>query len=272
MKKQLIVLLLSLLPAVSFAMTGKACGTIECNPIATDMSDKASLQNGAKLFVNYCMGCHSMKYMRYERMATDLGIPPELMLGNLVLDGNAKIGDLMANGMQVPYAKKTFGVAPLDLSLVARSRSPEWIYTYLRNFYADPARPYGVNNRVFKDVAMPFVLMELQGLAECAPGPKATDPTLKAEQLHDVHGIAIDPLSGELIGESPCGSLKVRKPGSMTAEQYDQAVYDLVNFLTYAAEPMAQDRERIGYYVLAFLAFFFIFAYLLNREYWKDVH
>lgn len=272
MKKQFLVLLLSLLPVAAFANTGKSCGTIECSPIATDFNDKASLQHGAKMFANYCMGCHSAKFSRYERVATDLGIPPELMMANLVFDKNAKIGDLMQNAMPSDYAKRTFGVAPLDLTLVARSRSPEWIYTYLRSFYADANRPYGVNNKVFKDVGMPHVLLELQGMAVCAPGPKATDPTIKAEELHGEHGISVDPLTGAVTGDSPCGSLKVQKAGSMKPAEFDQAVYDLVNYLTYLAEPSASARESLGFKVLGFLAFFFIFAYLLNREYWKDVH
>lgn len=271
MMKRVFILLLSMLPLTAFAAGGgKACGAIDCDPIATDMTDLPSLQRGAMLFTNYCMGCHGAKFSRYERVATDLGIPEELMKEHLIFDKTAKYGDLMKIGMTTPYAKAVFGTAPPDLTMVTRVRSPEWVYTYLRNFYADPARPYGVNNKVFPNVGMPHVLLELQGMPECAPGPVATDPTV--EHKGAAHGITIDPLSGEVVGDSPCGSLKVRKAGSMNAAEFDQAMYDLVNFMAYTADPTLEKRKQLGVYVLFFLAFLFVFVYLLNREYWKDIH
>ena len=239
------------------------CGTIHCDAFEPALDNEPSLQNGYKMYMNYCMGCHSLGYARYERTANDLGIPVELVEQHLIFD-DSKIGDLMSNAMPTELAKKWFGAAPPDLTLVARARSPEWLYTYLRNFYRDdsPARAYGVNNRVFPDVAMPHVLVSLQGLPECAPGPV----------LAVNGGIKRDPLTGEDMLEAPCGRLAVSQAGVMSSDEFDAAIYDLVNFLTYVAEPMQMDRQRIGIYVMLFLAFFGVFAYLLNREYWKDVH
>jgi ubiquinol-cytochrome c reductase cytochrome b subunit len=239
------------------------CGAIQCDHFEADLRDQASLQRGAKYYLAYCMGCHSLKYARYERTANDLGIPLAVAEQYMIFD-DTKIGDLMENAMPTPLAKKWFGAPPPDLTLVARARSPEWVYTYLRNFYRDdsPARPWGVNNRVFPDVAMPHALADLQGLPECSPGPV---------QAHN-GGVKRDPLSGADLLENPCGRLTVTAGGSMTTAEFDAAVHDLTNFLAYIAEPMALERKRTGIYVLLFLVFFGVFAYLLNREYWKDVH
>lgn len=250
MKKLIIAFCLALLPTSIFA----AGGNVHLDHVDLDQSDTASLQRGAQLFTNYCMGCHAASFSRYERVADDLGIPHELYLENLVFD-DSKIGDLMTIAMPKDQGKQFFGAAPPDLTMVARVRSPDWLYTYLRTFYRDDSRPFGVNNKTFPNVGMPHALMELQGLQECAPG-----------------GDKIDPLTGSMVGEDPCGSLEVGQKGSMTPEEYDQAVYDLVNFLEYTGEPMAQDRKRLGVYVLLFILLFGIFAYLLNREYWKEIH
>ncbi|SHE98389.1 ubiquinol-cytochrome c reductase cytochrome b subunit [Microbulbifer donghaiensis] len=251
----IVVALLAFLPI-------KAVGAeveVELDHINIDLQDKPSLQRGAKYFVNYCMGCHSANFSRWERVATDLDIPNELMMENLVL-GDGKIGDLMEISMRPDDSKVWFGAAPPDLTLVARSRSPEWLYTYLRSFYKDDSRATGVNNKVFPSVAMPHVLLELQGLPECAPGPKRE------------HGHIVRDELGNPIMDADCGSLKVGSvKGSMNEEEFDQAMYDLVNFMEYIAEPMAEERKRIGFYVLAFILVFFVFAWLLNREYWKDV-
>jgi ubiquinol-cytochrome c reductase cytochrome b subunit len=238
-----------------------ACGTIECDTFEANLDDKASLQSGLNTYMNYCMGCHSLEYSRYIRVADDLGIPHDIMEQNIIYD-DAGIGSLMDNAMPKPLAKKWFGAAPPDLTLVARARNPEWLYTYLRTFYKDDSRPYGVNNKVFPAVGMPHVFLELQGMQECAMGP------VRAAN----GGIKRDPLTGEDILEKECGRLVVTDAGLQTPEEFDKTVYDLVNFLEYVAEPMQQDRKRIGIYVLFFLAIFFVFAWLLNREYWKDVH
>ena len=238
------------------------CGAMACDDFVATPNDTASLQKGAKLYMNYCFGCHSMKYQRYNRVAEDLGIPEDLMQANLMFDPSLKMGALMDNAMDTGLAKIWFGAAPPDLTLVSRARQPEWLYTYLRTFYKDDSRPYGVNNRVFKDVGMPHVLLELQGMQECAMGPVAA---------HN-GGVKRDPLTGEDLLEEPCGQFTIAEAGSMTPAEYDVAMYDLVNFLAYSAEPVAAKRQRIGVYVLLFVVLFFIFAWLLNREYWKDVH
>lgn len=257
----LLFAILAIVPIKSVAATGGECGHVACDHMEPDLHDKESLQRGAKWFVNYCMGCHSAQYSRWERVADDLEIPHEDMMSNLVL-GKDKIGDLMTIAMPAAEAKAWFGATPPDLTLVARSRSPEWLYTYLRNFYKDETRPTGVNNKVFEKVAMPHVLMELQGLAECAPGPAL-----------DEHGHVMRNALGEALQDEECGSLKVGAvKGSMTTEEFDQAMYDLVNFMEYIAEPYALDRQRIGVYVLLFLVVLYIFVTLLNREYWRNIH
>ena len=225
------------------------CGTITCDAFEADPSDKPSLQRGAALYANYCMGCHSLQYSRHNRVARDLGIPEDLYKANLVFDPEIKLGSLMSNSMDKGDAKVWFGATPPDLTLISRARQPEWLYTYLRAFYQDDLRPYGVNNRVYPNVGMPHVLMELQGLATCSD--EAGVAAAKAEQ---------------------CVTMDVASAGAMSGEQFDGAMYDLVNFLAYTAEPYKSDRLRIGTYVLLFLVVFFIFAWLLNREYWKDVH
>tara|TARA_R110001592_G_scaffold363371_1_gene685673 strand:- start:294677 stop:296716 length:2040 start_codon:yes stop_codon:yes gene_type:complete len=258
-----LILALTILPLKAVGSESNFnCGSMACDEIDVNPHDKASLQSGAKLYMNYCMGCHSLKYARYNRVATDLGIPEDMFMANLMFNPNTKIGSLMDNAMDDRTAKLWFGATPPDLTLVSRARQPEWLYTYLRTFYADPKRPYGVNNKVFKDVGMPHVLLELQGMQECAMGPVAA---------HN-GGVKRDPLTGEDILEDPCGRFTIAEPGKMTPEEFDAAMYDLVNFLAYTSEPMAADRQRIGTFVLLFIALFFVFAWLLNREYWKDVH
>ncbi|MEM6604528.1 MAG: ubiquinol-cytochrome c reductase [Pseudomonadota bacterium] len=244
-----IIMALTILPLkVVGAESAFDCGTIPCDNVNLDIHDKESLQQGAQVYMNQCMGCHSLKYARYNRVAEDLGIPPDLMQGNLIADPSVKIGDLMDNAMNIRSAKTWFGAAPPDLTLVARSRQPDWLYTYLRNFYRDDTRPYGVNNRVYPNVGMPHVLLEMQGLLECSHADGG-------------HGEGDHGTGCELV-----------EPGTQTVEEYDTTIYNLVNFLAYVAEPMKADRQRIGVYVLLFIAVFYVFATLLNREYWKDVH
>ncbi len=258
-----LIMALTIIPLKAVgAESAHHCGSIPCDEFAADPHDKASLQRGARWYMNYCMGCHSLQYSRYNRVAEDLGIPADLMEAKLIFDPDVKIGSLMDNAMDKRNAKVWFGATPPDLTLVSRARQPEWLYTYLRTFYRDDSRPYGVNNKVFKDVGMPHVMLELQGLQECALGP------VKAHN----GGIKRDPLTGEDILEEPCGKFTIASEGSMTPEEFDGAIYDLVNFLAYTAEPAAADRQRIGIFVLLFVALFFVFAWLLNREYWKDVH
>jgi len=266
MRKQLLALVLLIAPTFALA----AGGGWPLDHRDWDASNKPSLQRGAQLFMNYCMGCHSLKFERYERLSRGLDIPEELVMQNLRFDTSAKIGDLMVNSMSPKQGKEWFGATPPDLTLVTRARgNPDWVYTYLRTFYTDPERPWGVNNKVFRDVGMPHVLVDLQGIQECRPG------TAHAKN----GGILRDPLTGKevLYGEdgkplNPCGRLEVTTPGSMTTAEFDDAVYDLVNFLNYIAEPMQEQRKRTGAFVLFFLAILFVFAWLLNREYWKNIH
>ena len=229
-------------PIKAVGATGQFdCGAIPCDEFKADLSDKASLQRGAKWFVNYCMGCHSASFSRYERVATDLDIPPDLMMENLVFS-QQRIGELMTISMSPEESKNWFGAAPPDLTLSARARSPEWLYTYLRNFYRDDSRATGVNNRVFSNVGMPHVMVELQGLLECESGSNCDNL-----------------VEGSLTG-------------LMEADEFDQAIHDLVNFMEYMAEPVALDRQRIGIYVMLFLVVLLVVTVLLNREYWKGIH
>ena len=257
----LVVATMVILPIKAVGSEGKSCGTINCDPFEPQLNNDASLQRGAQLAVNYCMGCHSFKYSRWERVADDLNIPHQMMLDNMIFSGQ-KIGELMDIAMPSDKAKEWFGATPPDLTLVARSRSPEWVYTYLRHFYADPSRPLGVNNKVYKDVGMPHALLDLQGLPECIPG----------SSLATNGGIKRDLLTGEDVLDNPCGGYEIIKAGSLSPEEYDAAVFDLVNFLTYVAEPMAEQRKHIGKMVLLFLLLLMVPVMLLNREYWKGIH
>ncbi|WP_429167834.1 cytochrome c1 [Aeromonas rivipollensis] len=243
--KRIIFAVLALLPGLVLA----AGGGFPLDKAEYDLSDKASLQRGAATFMNYCAGCHSTQYQRYNRVATDIGIPEELMRENLVFTG-AKIGDLMKSAMSEKDAARWFGAPPPDLTLVARVRGADWIYTYLRSFYVDETRPFGVNNAVFPSVGMPHVLEPLQG-------------TPRAEfETHTLDGVEMQQVV----------SIKSDGNGEMNNEEYDQTVLDLVNFLVYSAEPVQQERERMGFWVLGFIAIFFIFTVLLKKEFWRDVH
>ncbi|MEH6686129.1 MAG: cytochrome c1 [Halopseudomonas sabulinigri] len=262
MKKQLIALFFALVPAVSMAAGGHGVALDEAN---VDLADKAALQDGARTFANYCMGCHSAEYQRYERVANDLGIPDQLMLDNLVFTEGTLIGEHMKNGMRHDDAKTWFGAAPPDLTLVARVRGTDWLYTYLRTFYEDPERPLGVNNKVFANVGMPNVMAELQGrqVVGC-----------KAMPVKDHDGkVQRDTLTGDIMKEEQCDVLTiVPDTGTQSEEEFDTTVRNLVTFLAYSADPVKLERQRIGVYVLLYLAFLFVFAYLLKREYWRDIH
>lgn len=258
MKKLLTVFLLAALPAFAFAAEQRGP---ELQSVDIDVSDRAALQDGAQTFVNYCMGCHSARFQRYERVADDLGIPHQQMLDKLVLTG-AKIGDHMVAAMQPADAKAWFGVTPPDLTLVARVRGTDWLYGYLHSFYEDPARPWGVNNKVLPGVAMPNVFEALQGrqVIGCQPVRKVDDDKDQT-----------DPLSGS-SGNGRCDQLTVLPgTGTLTDKQFDEKVKNLVTFLAYSANPVKLQHQRIGAYVLLYLAILFIFAYLLKREFWKDV-
>jgi len=245
MKKLIIAFLISLLPVLAHAAEG---GNYDAANI--DPTDKASLQHGAKLFVNYCLSCHSAHFERYSRMARDLGLTDKEVKQNLMFASD-KIGEEMTVAMRPADAKNWFGNPPPDLSLMARARGVDYLYTYLRTFYQDPKRPFGVNNVAFKDVAMPDVLESLQGVQ------KAVFKTVKNAEGQD---------------EEVIDHLELVKPGTMSPAEYDQSVRDLVNFLAYVGEPVKLQRQRLGVWVLLFLGVFFIIALALKKEYWKDVH
>ncbi|MGB4334805.1 MAG: cytochrome c1 [Chromatiaceae bacterium] len=215
-----------------------------------DLKDKESLQRGAGYFVNYCMGCHSLQYMRYNRMAEDLDIDDTTLRQNLIFTG-AKPGDLMISSMSPENAAKWLDIAVPDLTLVTRWRSPDWVYTYLKSFYADPTRPYGVNNLLFPQVGMPNVLAGLQGVQQP-----------KFEKHESADGQVVQRVVG----------IEHAVGGTLSPEKFDTFARDLTAFLTYAGEPMKLERQKLGIYVLIFLALFFVVAYALKKEYWKDVH
>jgi len=246
MKKQLIVLLLALAPAWVYAAGGQGIHLDKAN---IDPNNTQSLQRGARLFVNYCLSCHSASLMRYERMGMDLGISEELVSENLMFTGG-KVGDLMTVATAPADAKAWFGTVPPDLTVVARSRGVDWLYTYLRSFYRDDSRHVGINNLAFPDVGMPHVMWELQGWQE---------PIITTEKDHEGNEVKVVDL--ELV-----------EPGLMTPKEFDRAIRDLVNFLDYMGEPAKHERKALGVKVLLFLFLFLAVAYLLKREYWKDVH
>lgn len=224
--------------------------TISLQKVHNNLQDSASLQRGANLYINYCQGCHSLQYTRYSQLRDYLGIklkdeedrfdtPESIALSNKLIKENLnfvtdKVTDPMISSMPKKDAEKWFGVAPPDLSLVTRVRGKDWVYTYLKSFYKDEMRPWGVNNALFPNVGMPHVLLPLEGI--------------KNKQL------------------------QLQTKGEMNLEQYDKAVTDLVNFLEFIGEPIKVKRQHMGVFVLLFLLILTIFLYLLKREYWKDVH
>jgi len=240
MKKLILAFLLAVVPVLSMA----SGGGLHLDDADIDVTDTASLQRGAKFFMNYCTGCHSLKFQRYNRMARDLGLSEDEVKSNLMFTTD-NIGETMTIAMDPQDAEKWFGVTPPDLSVTARYRGVDWIYTYLRSFYADEKRPFGVNNTVFPDVGMPNVLWQLQG-------------TQKA-----VH----KEVDGAKVTE-----LELEKPGSLSAEEFDGVVRDLTAFLSYVGEPIQAKRRAMGKWVLLFIGIFFVLAYLLKKEYWKDIH
>lgn len=247
MKKVLITMILALLPVMGFAAGGGA----KLDKVKVDLSDQTSLQRGAKIFVNYCLSCHSAAFMRYNRMATDLGLTDEQVKENMgfITDdtGKFKAGALMKATINADEARAAFNTVPPDLSVISRSRGANWIYTYMRSFYRDETAPSGWNNVVFQNVSMPHVLWAWQG-------------TQVAEFRIDEHGA------------KRFEGFKTIKAGSMNEKEYDEAVRDLTAFMVYLGEPAKLVRYKLGVYVLLFLAFFLVFAYLLKKNYWKDIH
>ena len=242
MKK--ILALLAFVPVLAFASSAKIA--LEKAPI--NLHDKVSLQRGAQIFVNHCLNCHSATSMRYLRL-TDIGLTEAQIRDNLLFTAE-KVGEPMGTVLDPKDAKAFFGVVPPDLSLIARSRDPDWIYTYLKSFYKDPSTKSGWNNVVFPNVAMPHVFWEYQG-----------DQRLSVTER-------MDPNTGD---KKETRALVLDRPGRMTRVEYDQYVADLVNFLAYMSEPSQTWRKQWGVVVLFFLTGFFVLAALLKKEFWKDV-
>ena len=235
-----------------------------CDNVDVDHQDLPSLQRGVKLYMNYCFGCHSLEYARYNRVAEDLGIPEDLFMDNLVF-GDQKPGDLMTISMKSEDSEQWFGVPPPDLTLVTSLRSSEWFYTYLKSFYVDNSRPLGVNNKVYENVGMPNVLVNLQGVQRsvCKLVPEKSKNS----------GLKQDPLTGEIIYIEKCGFLEVdSNSGELDEESFNENLRDLTNFLAYMADPIKSERESLGVYVILYLILFTIFSYLLYREFNKEVH
>jgi ubiquinol-cytochrome c reductase cytochrome c1 subunit len=239
-----ILFIFCLVPLVAFA--SESAVKLDKAPIRP--TDKVSLQRGAQTFVNYCLSCHSAEFMRYNRLR-DLGLNEQQITENLIFTGQ-KVGELMTVAMPKKEAKQWFGVAPPDLSVIARSRGPDWLYTYLRTFYRDDTTATGWNNLVFDKAAMPHVLYALQG-----------EQSLMVTSEDDGHG-----------GTHEIKELKLDKPGTLSKSEYDAYVADLVNFLVYLGEPAATKRVQLGMMVMLFLFLMLGLTYALKKEYWKDVH
>jgi len=251
MKKLIIVCLLAALPSFSFAAM-----KVHLDPANIDLTDKESLQRGAAMFVNYCLNCHSANFMRYNRMGKDIGLTDKQIKENLLFTGE-KVGDPMSVAMTVEDGGKWFGTPPPDLSVISRAKGsgddgPDWLYTYLRSFYVDESRPFGVNNTVFSNVGMPHVLWELQGMQALT---NAAEMEAGAKEHKDVPPV-----------------FEIVKVGSMGEEEYDNAIRDLVNYLAYMGEPAKLEREGMAWYVLIFIAIFTLVAYFMKKEFWKDIH
>ena len=256
-----------------YAASGAPCGNYlseygltegQCETAEVDPYDLSSLQRGAQIYMNYCLGCHSLKYARYKRVSEDLEIPLDMFQENLIF-GDQKLGDLISIGMDSKESKVWFGNTPPDLTLEAGLRGPDWIYTYLKSFYIDDSRPLGVNNKVYENVGMPNVLLEMQGeqFSVCKQIP----------EIASNGGIKQDPLTGVQLSIEKCGFLEVKEgSGMQTAEEFDKSMKDLTNFLAYMTDPMKKERETIGVYVLLYLFIFTILSYLLYIEFKKDLH
>ena len=241
------VALLAGFAAAPVSAPALAAGPGELPHAGVDLDDQASLQRGAKLYMNYCSGCHSLKYLRYSRMAEDLGLTEDQVQANLNFIG-AKPGEQVNVAMTVEDGEQFFGKMPPDLSVISRVRGSNWIAAYLKSFYLDETRPVGWNNTVFPNASMPNVLWEMQGLQ------------------HAEYGAA------DAGGERPVEKLVLAQAGTQTPEQFDQTVRDITAFLEYAGEPAALKRQKVGVWVVLFLAFFTFLAWLLKKEYWRDVH
>ncbi|MSP96739.1 MAG: cytochrome c1 [Betaproteobacteria bacterium] len=254
MKKLLAILAAWAALTSSLAMPSEGAVKLDSAPI--NMSDVVSLQAGARAFVNYCLNCHSASMMRYSGLR-DIGLTDVQIKDNLLFTAD-KVGEMMNVAMSRKDGKEWFGAPPPDLSVVARSRGADWLYTYLRGFYRDPSTATGWNNLVFDRVAMPHVLWTLQG------------ERVKTE-------VILKDAAGKELGDGHGGMHKVVKldmvtPGSLSPLEYDVLTRDLVNFLVWVGEPHQALRKQVGFWVLLVLGILIVLTWLLKKEYWKDVH
>ena len=244
--KRLLAAVLALSSSAAFASSAEPPFHFDA-----DVGNPASLQRGARDFMNYCAGCHSLKYLRYNRLGRDLGIPEDLLKANLMFTTD-KVGEPIVSSMSPVDAEKWFGRAPPDLSLVTRARGESWLYSYLLTFYADPSKTTGVNNLMLPGLSMPHVLSSLQG----------TQVLVKEENGE----------TGEHHGGHGKPKFELTQKGALTPEQYKEFVADLTNFLAYAAEPGRSGRVSVGFKVMAYLLVLLVLTYMLKKEFWKDVH
>ncbi len=247
MTKKWIALLATAATGLLFSVAALAAAGGPVQQAGNDLSDQASLQRGAQLYMNYCSGCHSLKFLRYSRMAEDLGLTEEEVMSSLNFTG-AKFGEQIQVTMRNADGTEWFGKMPPDLSLISRVRGSNWIYTYLKSFYLDESRPLGWNNQLFPNVSMPNPLWELQGLQHAEFGEPDAAGSRHPERL------------------------MVTSAGRQSAADFDQSVRDITNFLEYAGEPAALKRQALGVWVILFLVALTFLAYLLKQEYWSDVH
>lgn len=279
-------ILVAFAASVAFWTASAAEAGYPLDPFPTHkLTDEPALQHGARLFVNYCLNCHGASLMRYNRLR-DIGLTDDEIREHLVFDPNGKVGDLMKIAMHPVDAKRWFGTAPPDLSVTARARSSgagsgaDWIYTFLRAFYRDSTRPTGWNNAVFDNVGMPNVFWESQGSSgatleevnEVIDG--AGSSFVKHVVVFDTDGNrseTIEKLEGRNVHPSRHMTVGTAEGGTMSQAQYDEIVADLTAFLAYMADPSARTRVRLGVWVLLFLGVFTVFAWMLNRQYWKDI-
>ncbi len=263
--------------AVAAGTAQAAGGAIQFLDAKVDLDDKASLQRGAKVFVNYCLSCHAMSYMRYNRMGKDLGLTDEQVASNLMFAAD-KVVEKMDVAMEPDDAEKWFGIVPPDLTVIARARGADYLYSYLVTFYQDdnPTRPFGVDNVVLRGAAMPHVLWPMQGhqnyVREAVEG-KVTSETVSAlstagDEILVHRTVTLE--GGDVVHATD--RLQVAQGGSMLPGEYRAAVRDLVNFLVYAAEPAKLERYGMGIWVLLFLAVLFVLSRMMYKEYWRDVH
>ena len=236
----------------------------DCDKFKYALNDMESLQSGASTFLNYCYGCHSLQYSRWGRIAKDLQIPEDIFFENLVFDKSIKAGDLMTGAMPEVESAQWFGVAPPDLTLVSRVRGDDWLYSYLRTYYEDSSKQYGVNNLVYPGTAMPNVLAALQGNQKLI---------CKNIPIIAKNGGEKRDSEGNALTKEKCGFLQIEEgTGSLNKEEFDKVIYDLTNFLVYVGEPSKATRERIGWYVIFYFLIFTALSALLYREYHKDYH